>query len=286
MLSIIIPTLEEEKYLPLLLESVKKQGLSDYEIIIVDAGSTDRTVEIAKTHGCKIAKGRLPAKGRNQGAAIAKGDLFLFMDAETVLYQGFLKKALVEFLERKLDIASCPLEPATEHKMPKLLYNLFYNIPATLLENVFPYASSFILVKRNIHEKMGGFDESITLSDDHAYARDAAKIGKFGFLRSVKQKFIPKRYMQGGELTILSKYVLSNFYNVLIGNIRSDIFNYRFGQYKNIKERKQGGMLSGSKFLFKPHLLIGGLLLMTLGIVSWLLVFLVFGPKLIISKLS
>ena len=54
MISIIIPTLNEEKYLPLLLSSIKKQNFNDYEIIIADAGSDDKTLEIVKNYNCKI----------------------------------------------------------------------------------------------------------------------------------------------------------------------------------------------------------------------------------------
>ena len=65
MLSIIIPTLNEEKYLPLLLEAIKKQKVDgNLEIIVADAGSQDRTIEIARDFGCKIVPGGLPARGR------------------------------------------------------------------------------------------------------------------------------------------------------------------------------------------------------------------------------
>ena len=111
-LSIIIPTLEEEKYLPLLLDSIKKQNLKrDYEIIISDAGSKDRTIEIAESQGCKIVKGGLPAKGRNEGAKIAQGELFLFLDADTMLPENSLEKFIFEFKKRNLDIAGFLLQP-------------------------------------------------------------------------------------------------------------------------------------------------------------------------------
>ena len=99
MLSIIIPTLNEEYHLPLLLSSIKEQQKDppDYEIIIADAGSKDKTLEIAKSFGCKITKGGLPAKGRNEGAKIAQGDLLLFLDADTILPENSLKRFLTEF---------------------------------------------------------------------------------------------------------------------------------------------------------------------------------------------
>ena len=84
-LSIVIPAKNEEKYLPKLLASVKKQSFKDYEIIVADNNSKDKTKEIAKSYGCKIVKGGLPGKGRNAGAKIAKGEIILFLDADVIL---------------------------------------------------------------------------------------------------------------------------------------------------------------------------------------------------------
>ena len=233
MLSIIIPVLNEEKDLPLLLASIKKQNFRDYEIIIADANSTDRTVEIAKSYGCAVVAGGLPAKGRNEGAKVAEGNIFLFIDAEAVFQERFLEKALLKFKERKLDIASCGLEPITENKAYKILHNILYNLPARLLEDVFPYASNFILVKKEIHQRIGGFDEEITLGEDHAYVRKGAKIAKFGFLKSIKLTLLPRRFQNEGWLTISAKYYFCNLYNIFFGNVRSNIFKY------NLKTRNE-----------------------------------------------
>ena len=73
-LSIIIPTYNEEEYLPVLLDSIKSQSFDDYEIIVADANSTDKTREIAESYGCIVVAGGLPAVGRNNGAKIAKGE--------------------------------------------------------------------------------------------------------------------------------------------------------------------------------------------------------------------
>ena len=117
MISIIIPTLNEEKYLPHLLKSIKEQDFfsnpEKLEIIVADAGSEDKTVEIAKSFGCQITKGGLPAKGKNEGAKIARGDLFLFLDSDVILDKNYLKKALKEFRERKLSVASGVLKSIT-----------------------------------------------------------------------------------------------------------------------------------------------------------------------------
>ncbi len=86
MLSIIIPTLNEEKALPETLRNLLLQ-VSDEEIIIVDGGSTDNTRSICNQHPqinfVHSEKGR--AAQMNTGANIATGDILLFLHADTLL---------------------------------------------------------------------------------------------------------------------------------------------------------------------------------------------------------
>ncbi|MCD6403510.1 MAG: glycosyltransferase family 2 protein [Candidatus Aenigmarchaeota archaeon] len=85
--SIVIPTLNEEKNLPIVLREIKKffKERKDYtyEIIVVDGYSTDRTVEIARRNGCKVLfddKGK--GSALRKGMEIAKGDIIVTMDAD------------------------------------------------------------------------------------------------------------------------------------------------------------------------------------------------------------
>ena len=186
MLSIIIPTLNEENFLPRLLESIKSQDFKDYEIVVADAGSKDRTIEIAKNYRVSVVPGGVPAKGRNEGAKIAKGDLFLFLDADVILPESFLEKVLREFRERKLDVAAFCLDSQTEKKSEKFLFNFFYNWPIIIFEKILSHGTQAILVKKEIFEKVNGFDESIKFAEDHSFVRRIKKIGKFGIIKSEK----------------------------------------------------------------------------------------------------
>src|SRR3989339_1980792 len=105
MLSIIIPAYNEERYLPKLLNCIKKQTYRDYEVIVADANSKDKTRQIAKKYGCRVVKGGMPAAGRNNGAKAAKGGILLFLDADVQFDKDFLKKALNEINKRELDVA-------------------------------------------------------------------------------------------------------------------------------------------------------------------------------------
>jgi glycosyltransferase involved in cell wall biosynthesis len=275
-LSIIVPTLNEEKHLPFLLESIKRQSFGDYEVIVADAGSEDKTLEIARKYNCKIVKGGLPAEGRNSGAKIAEKELLLFLDAEAVLPENFLNKTLLEFRKRKLGIAGCGLQPITKNKTYGIMQDILYNWPARLLEGVFPYDSNFILVEKEIHKQIGGFDEGITLGEDHAYARKAAKITRFGFLKSSKLTISPRRFQNEGWLTIGAKYYFCNLYNIFFGDVRSNIFRYNL---KKRKEKKQEPKTIGIIFdILKIPIYA---ICFMIGFATWLIIFLIFSPKLI-----
>lgn len=236
MLSIIIPTLNEEKYLPLLLDSIKKQDFPDYEIIVADAGSKDKTLEIAKNQGAKLIKGGLPSYSRNQGAKIAKAELLLFLDADVLLPESFLEKSLKEFKERKLKIAGFFLLPSGKNKIATFLFNFFYNSPILLLEKILPHAAQGILIKKELFEKINGFDEKIKLAEDHDLARRAKKFGRYSIIKSSKIFISERRFKRDGWLSTYFKYFLCELHMIFFGPVKSDIFKYKFNHYsKNQK---------------------------------------------------
>src|SRR5207247_821438 len=84
--SVIIPTWNEAKYLPALLDSLQNQTRSPLEILIADSESTDGTQDLAEARGALLVPGdpRGPGEGRNRGARAARGDVFLFVDADCI----------------------------------------------------------------------------------------------------------------------------------------------------------------------------------------------------------
>jgi glycosyltransferase involved in cell wall biosynthesis len=241
MLSIIIPALNEEEYLALLLESIKKQGFSDYEIILADAGSKDKTLEIAKKYNCRIIAGGLPAKGRNEGAKVAKGELLFFLDADSVLPEHSLAKASAEFKDRALDIASFCLVPLPKSKISSFLLNIFYNQPIVLLESALPHAAMGIMIKKEIFKEVDGFDEDVKLAEDHYLARRAQKIAgaKFGIIKSTELFISDRRFKTDGWFTTGIKFFLCELHLIFIGPVKSDIFNYKFNHYKKDEKNKK-----------------------------------------------
>ncbi|MFD0958419.1 glycosyltransferase family 2 protein [Paenibacillus chungangensis] len=101
--SIIVPARDEERNLPSLLQSLRNQTMPPYEVIVVDDGSSDSTAEIARDWGADVVQpGEIPAGwiGKSwacwQGARHAKGDYFIFLDADICLAETALESMLAD----------------------------------------------------------------------------------------------------------------------------------------------------------------------------------------------
>jgi len=232
MLSIIIPTLNEEKNIKNLLALIKKGGFDDYEVVIADAGSKDKTIEIARENNCIITKGGLPARGRNNGAKTAKGDILFFLDADLKLApKNFLKLSVDYFIKNDLTVASFPILPQRNNVyMNPLTLNLFYNYPQIVLKKIFPMGAMGIMVKKDAFEKVKGFDESITLAEDHYFIQQAEKLGKFGIIRDVIIYMPLRRFEKDGYFTTAFKYLICAFNMGFLGKPERKI-KYDFGHY-------------------------------------------------------
>jgi len=233
MISIIIPTLNEERHIPKLFRNIKDQNFGPYEIIVADFNSKDKTRFIARKNNCKLVEGGLPPKARNNGAKRAKGDLLIFFDADSLLSKNFFKNSLKEIKERKLNVGSCRIYPISDNLIYKILFAMF-NFWITVTQCCYPNASgSYIFCERNLHNKISGFNENLKLSEDMDYVKRAGKYGKFRILRSVKSYTSVRRFKKEGKLNLSLKLLLSSIYRIIFGEIKTDIFRYRHRHKKH-----------------------------------------------------
>ncbi len=108
MISIIIPTYNSEKTIRFILDSIKKQTYQNYEIIIVDKNSTDKTASIAMEYNCRIIyEPGLINVARNAGAHEAKGEYLLHIDSDHELEPDVLKECN-EMANKGVKIAEIP----------------------------------------------------------------------------------------------------------------------------------------------------------------------------------
>lgn len=211
MISLIIPTKNEEKYLPKTLYSIYRQGLNGLEVIVADAHSTDKTRDIAEQYGCKVVDGGHPGEGRNRGAKASMGDILMFQDADLILPPDFLRSALDEFYKKGLDVAGTLQTPViTGNKSRDFLYHLIYegtNRSMKAAQNTKrPLMQNFMVARRKVHQKIGGFDEELEFGEDSEYAKAAVNKGyKFGILETPGKGIISPRRFEGREVRTLLK---------------------------------------------------------------------------------
>ena len=227
--SIIIPTFNEEKRLELLLQSLSIQDYKDYEIIVSDNGSKDNTLKIAQKYHCKIAKGGLPARGRNNGAKIAKGRILIFMDADTVLERGSLSKLVGEFKIRDLDCGSVLVKPFQGLWIDKVLYWI-WNFWAFSTQLIYPHGTgAFIICKKKAFNTVRGFDESIKVGEDHHFVAKVRLHGyKYRILLHSKISISVRRLEAEGRAKVFLKVLFLGFHRTFIGELRREDFGYNF----------------------------------------------------------
>lgn len=206
-ISIIIPTLNEEENIGLLLSSLKTYpGL---EIVIADGGSTDRTLEIAEYYGVTRVSSR-PGRGRqqNKGAEAAAGDIFLFLHSDTFLPPDFSRY-----------ISSVLSMPDTAGGAFRLridasgaAYRLIEwgaNQRSLLLQMI--YGDQALFVSRRLFFEAGGFPDQRILEDIELVRR----LKKFGRIRlaSAAVKTSSRRWRKKGLMrtTLLNQVMLAGY---------------------------------------------------------------------------
>jgi glycosyltransferase involved in cell wall biosynthesis len=112
-ISVIVPSLNEEKYIGNVFDGLDAQTFKDFEVIVVDGNSTDKTREIVKKRGGKVIIERRPHIGlaRNTGAKAAKGEILFFTDADSKPSKDLFKTYYEYFKEKGAVAATGPLSP-------------------------------------------------------------------------------------------------------------------------------------------------------------------------------
>ncbi len=227
--SIIIPSYNEEEFLPNLLTSIQRQEFDDLEVIIADANSTDKTVEIAESYGCKIVPGGLPSVGRNNGAKVARGELLLFLDADSVLTNNYISSAVEEFELHNLGIAITQIVPLEKSFINQLTHE-FANYMTKQISEIKPHGAGCygILTYKSLHEKVNGFDETLDFGEDTDYIERIGKISRFKVLEKPRLLISTRRLEEEGLKDITLKYAKSTAKQMVGSKVSLEELDYSF----------------------------------------------------------
>jgi glycosyltransferase involved in cell wall biosynthesis len=216
--TIIVPARNEEASLGDCLQSLTAQTGVEYEIFVVDDGSTDRTGEIAESFADVqvVSPGPLPAgwTGKNNavvaGASVARGNWLLFTDADTVHVPGSLARALAEAKREKADLLSYSPEQIAvtfweRAVMPVVFAELAAEYPPDKVRDeasgIVAANGQYILVRRAAYDAVGGHAAVANeILEDVALAKAFRREGRKVFFRYGRDAVRTRMYRSWAQL--------------------------------------------------------------------------------------
>jgi rSAM/selenodomain-associated transferase 2/rSAM/selenodomain-associated transferase 1 len=206
-ISVIIPALNEAEQLPATLKAAAAGN--PFEIIVADGGSRDATPEITESHNATLLRcqaGR--ARQMNAGAVLARGEVLLFLHADTWLPPGYGDAVLDAF--RRPDVVGGAFRFAVRDQFPnRWLIEALTNVRSRLLR--FPYGDQSLFVRRWAFEKLGGFPD-FQIMEDYEFVRRLRRLGRLSIL-SLPALTSGRRWQRYGFMraTSLNKLIILGY---------------------------------------------------------------------------
>ncbi len=224
-ISVIIPTLNEEKLIVKTLEQFPKTLKEKYniEVIISDGGSTDKTLELLTGTVDKVVnavKGETQniPKGRNAGAKAASGKYLYFLNADTLIEDTgkFFKQTLNAFKDEKNYALTCRFHVFPDDvRLSDKLFHGFYNNYVRLLNKagMGMGRGECQMVRADIFSKVNGYNELLAAGEDYDLYRriKLSGKGKIKFLNGLLVFESPRRYRKFGYIKVFGDWTKNSF---------------------------------------------------------------------------
>ena len=224
MISIIIPTFNEEKVIESTLHILASTLTHPHEVIVSDGGSSDRTVELAAKYAATVVVFSGPgrqtiAQGRNDGAKTARGEFFIFLDADCVIPEPdrFFTQALSQFRKYPNLVALTAylrVFPREETFGDRLVHGVA-NLGLRLKNNVFSRGESFgefQMIRQEAFTRLGGFRADLVTIEDADMFRRLSKIGKTMIDPELTVLHTGRRAHQVGWLRLICMWLVNSFF--------------------------------------------------------------------------
>jgi len=203
LVTVVVPALNEERWLPAALKSLRGQKFKEFELLVVDNGSTDRTPEIAKKFADQVLfeeiRGAVHAIHR--GFLKAAGELVVTADADTLYPRGWLEK-MVQALSRPRTVAAYGPMGFRESAPPvRSLQAVGYSLLAwgSLLFRVPLCGAANLGIRKEAYFEVGGYPPLAHLaSPDFRLVQRLARLGKARFVPTMVCWTSGRRFQKGG----------------------------------------------------------------------------------------
>src|SRR3989344_1728936 len=240
--TVVIPAYNEEQFIPATLKSLVNQTYKNFELIVVDNNSQDKTSEIAQKYGARVIleKQKGVAQARQAGFFEAKGEIIASTDSDTIVPENWLARIVSEFDRDKSLTAFGGLSnlysgPVTARAAGRYFFKAFWVLDK-ILSGGWNLNGFNMAVRRSAFLKIGGFNTALTLGEDIDLAKRLREIGKvlvdINFLVFVSGR----RYRNGLLLGILT-YAPSYFARVFL-------HKDKFLNFPTIRTEKMSGSLA------------------------------------------
>lgn len=256
MISIIIPTLNEEKFLPKLLDSLGAQTNKNFEVIVVDGSSKDKTIEVAKKFsGVKIIvskKASLPLQ-RNLGAKHAAGEWLIFLDADGVIFPYALDRCSAYIASRPTVKFFTPWFAPDGNTFGDVIWILFAILFMESARNMKRQIAPgpFIAVRKDVFDASKGFEEMRSYGEDQEFSMRLSEQGiKLDILRESLYEYSLRRMRRDGVLKIFQIYSGASIIGFLTKRAPRQLAGYMMGGHLYDKKRDQSKLQKLLKELF------------------------------------
>ena len=195
-ISVIVPAHNEESYIAQTLDALKRQNYPHFEVIVVANGCTDGTAEVAQTKCDRLIVLSQKSLGvaRNLGARMAKGEILMFLDADTRLEPMALRVVSENFSKRD---AAATLRGAPD--VDRFRYHLLYLYKNfTHRTSLHRGSSGVIICWRKHFMGAGGFDEGLEVCENSELIARLRRFGKYIFIGDASATTSMRRYEQRG----------------------------------------------------------------------------------------
>lgn len=246
--SVIIPSLNEERYINKILKSLENQTFREFEVILVDGKSDDKTVAIFKKYEEKFPSGKILISDkrnvsyqRNRGAKYANGKYVVFLDADVDISITFLEEIHLSAIKKKFKLATTYILPDSQKQTDLLLVELS-NMGQEMAKIINkPFLGEYnAIVEREAFLKLKGFREDVTMSEGHDLAIRALKNNiETVILAEPKVILSLRRFRSEGTLSVLRRISKSFIYTLVKGPITHKMFEYNMGGQAHNKRRKK-----------------------------------------------
>ncbi|HLD26371.1 MAG TPA: glycosyltransferase [Patescibacteria group bacterium] len=235
--SIIIPTLNEERFLPKLLKDLQKQKEKSFETIVIDGHSSDKTLELAQDFSLPIYVHSVTKRNvsfqRNWGARHARGRYLIFLDADSRINMYFIGNCFKAMRSNKSLIFIPLFHVSKKYYQDSIIFSLanFFIEVSQNFGRPISAGGSMIFEKEYFHF-LGGFNEKLFFSEDYEIVSRARKYGVCAYvLKNVKITFSMRRFKKEGHFNVFKKYALAWLYHFSnnSGGIYKKIFDYKMG---------------------------------------------------------